>query len=82
MTVQAVPINELAALDTDDVARLLRSSRQQIRIWARSGVLPCFRAGRRWLFDPAAVEQFKKSGGNLYANHTWKTPPERRKKGA
>lgn len=79
MSATAVP-NELAALDVDDMARMLRSSKQQVRIWANAGLFPgCFRVGRRWFFDPASVEAFKKAGGNRYQGHTWKTA-ERRKK--
>jgi excisionase family DNA binding protein len=44
------------------VARRLGFSERTIREWARTGVLPAVRSGRKiWLFESGAIDRFKLS---------------------
>jgi excisionase family DNA binding protein len=44
--------NTKHALIADEVAALLRKTRGTVYRWARTGVIPSFRAGGSVLFDP------------------------------
>lgn len=48
-------------LNADDVARELQHSRAVILRWARTGQLPMYKVGRRWLINPDTFEQWKRA---------------------
>ena len=45
-------------LTVQEVADLLKTSRQQIRKMIRNGVLPAIRIGREWRIDPHYLRGF------------------------
>ena len=45
-------------LNVADVARLLSVSSRTIQLWAKQGVLPCFRLGAVVRFDPDDIRRF------------------------
>ena len=50
-------------LTVQEVADLLKTSRQQVRKMIHSGLLPAVRIGREWRIDPHYL-RLKKDGGN------------------
>ena len=46
-------------LNADDVARELQHSRAVILRWARTGYIPMYKVGRRWLINPDTFDQWK-----------------------
>lgn len=45
-------------LNTADVARILSVSPRTVQLWAKQGILPCFRVGAVVRFDPEDVRRF------------------------
>ena len=45
-------------LTVQDVASLLKTSRQQVRKMIRNGLLPAIRIGREWRVDPPYLREF------------------------
>jgi excisionase family DNA binding protein len=50
-----------APLNADDVARELQHSRAVILRWARTGEIPMYKVGRRWLINPDTFDQWKRA---------------------
>lgn len=58
LTDMATPHPAVTSLTVADIARRLSVSEEVVRRTAREGELRGFQIGRRWRFDPAAVEEF------------------------
>lgn len=52
----------LRLLTADEVAEILRVSRQSVYCWADDGTLPCVRLGRTVRFDSGAIHQLVRNG--------------------
>ncbi|HEU5300385.1 MAG TPA: helix-turn-helix domain-containing protein [bacterium] len=49
-------------MTADEVAEILRVSRQSIYRWADNGTLPCIKVGRAVRFDPEAIRLLVRNG--------------------
>jgi excisionase family DNA binding protein len=50
-----------APLNIDQVAQELQHSRAVVMRWARTGELPMYKVGRRWLINPEDFDQWKRA---------------------
>ncbi|CAQ03257.1 MAG: helix-turn-helix domain-containing protein [Clavibacter sp.] len=57
-------------LSVDEVAQLLRMSRQAITGWIRADLMPGVRDGRRWTVEKGALRELLRECSNQVAGHS------------